>query len=563
MRKKRVLFHSNSPLAFTGFGKNKKNILRHLFRKDKYEIIDAANGHPYEDDKLKNLPWKAVGTIPRDILTNQYASSADKQRQNAYGYFAIDEIIKEFKPDVYIGIEDIWGLELWEKTWWKITNPMIWTTLDSLPILDRAWKGAEKTENFYVWASFAEKAMKEKGYNNVGTLHGSIDTKTFFKLPDEKRYILRKRFGIKEEDFIIGFVFRNQLRKSVPNLLDGFNIFRKDNPNAKLLLHTHWGEGWNINKLLEEKGIPRELILTTYYCSECSSYLIKPFTGEQQKCPFCGSEKTLNTTNVRAGVSESQLNEIYNLMDVYCHPFTSGGQEIPIQEAKLCELITLVTNYSCGEDQCTEESGGLPLEWSEYREPGTQFIKASTSPQSIAQRLSEVYQMPLSQRREIGVKARLFVEENYSIESVCNKLEEIIDAQPLIEDEKWDEFTCDSPLDVSKSLDPNDNGKKILIAVKDGWTDTLMANSLISNIKKTYRDHNIYFACNPKLFSVVNSHPDIYKVIPFNPAMENLIAMEGNSDNKGIFDIVFLPYINVRKIPTYMHNLQDKISYNI
>ena len=67
-------------------------------------------------------------------------------------------------------------------------------------------------------------------------------------------------------------------------------------------------------------------------------------------------------------------------MDVYCHPFTSGGQEIPIQEAKLVELITLVTNYSCGEDHCTKESGGLPLDWSEYREPGTQFIKASTSP---------------------------------------------------------------------------------------------------------------------------------------------------------------------------------------
>ena len=40
-------------------------------------------------------------------------------------------------------------------------------------------------------------------------------------------------------------------------------------------------------------------------------------------------------------------------MDVYCHPFTSGGMEIPIFEAKLTELVTLVTNYSCGEDSCT------------------------------------------------------------------------------------------------------------------------------------------------------------------------------------------------------------------
>ena len=99
------------------------------------------------------------------------------------------------------------------------------------------------------------------------------------------------------------------------------------------------------------------------------------YIGQKKQCPHCSSKDSLETTNISNGVNEKQLNEIYNLMDVYCHPFTSGGQEIPVQEAKLAELITLVTNYSCGEDCCTKESGGLPLDWAEYREPGTQFIK--------------------------------------------------------------------------------------------------------------------------------------------------------------------------------------------
>jgi glycosyltransferase involved in cell wall biosynthesis len=173
-------------------------------------------------------------------------------------------------------------------------------------------------------------------------------------------------------------VFRNQLRKSVPNLLDGFKIFTQNNPDAKakLLLHTHWSEGWDILKLLKEKNIERTDILTTYFCSSCNRYDIKPFEGQKIKCKFCNQNNSSETTNVKNGVDERQLNEIYNLMDVYCHPFTSGGQELPIQEAKLTELVTLVTNYSCGEDCCTDESGGLPLDWTEYREPGTQFIKA-------------------------------------------------------------------------------------------------------------------------------------------------------------------------------------------
>ena len=59
------------------------------------------------------------------------------------------------------------------------------------------------------------------------------------------------------DEFIIGFVFRNQLRKSVPNLLDGFVEFKNSNPQskAKLLLHTHWSEGWDIPRLLREKNI--------------------------------------------------------------------------------------------------------------------------------------------------------------------------------------------------------------------------------------------------------------------------------------------------------------------
>ena len=122
-------------------------------------------------------------------------------------------------------------------------------------------------------------------------------------------------------------------------------------------------------------------------------------------------------------------------MDVYCHPFTSGGQEIPIQEAKLTELITLATNYSCGEDSCNPESGGIPLEWSEYREPGTQFIKASTYPSSICKNLKKVFNMNPHKRQEQGEKSRKYVIDNYSSESIGNSLEGIIDNMPEVD---WD-----------------------------------------------------------------------------------------------------------------------------
>lgn len=431
---KRILFHSNSAKAFTGFGKNAKNILRHLYKTGKYEIIEFANGMQWNDASLKLRPWRAQGSLPNDpAIIRQLNQDPQRGRAAGYGAETIDLAIKEYKPDIYIGCEDIWAFGgYWEKPWWNKINHMIWTTLDSQPILPQAVEAALKTKNFYSWASFAERDLKEMDHDHVDTLHGSVDTGDFYRFSNSKREGLRKKLGLSDE-FIIGFVFRNQLRKSVPNLMEGFKIFKKDCPKAKLLLHTHWSEGWDIPRLIEEKGLNKDDILTTYYCTACGQYEVRPFTGQEQKCRFCGTEKSLNTTNTKAGVNEQQLNEVYNLMDVYCHPFTSGGMEIPIFEAKMTELVTLVTNYSCGEDSSTTESGSFALDWSEYREPGTQFIKASTYPSSIAKQLKKVWQMDENKRIQMGKKGRQWTIDNYSTEAVGKKLEKILDAMPDVD----------------------------------------------------------------------------------------------------------------------------------
>jgi hypothetical protein len=224
----------------------------------------------------------------------------------------------------------------------------------------------------------------------------------------------------------------------VPNLLQGYALWKKQNPEIKntyLLLHTHWGEGWNIHKLAAEIGVNPKEILTTYVCKNCGEYEVKPFIGQDLNCKYCGTEKSQTTTNVGLGVTEAQLNEIYNFMDVYCHPFTSGGQEIPIQEAKLTELITLVTNYSCGEEMCEPEANSFPLEWTEYREHGTEFIKASTYPESIAKQLNIVYKMLPHKRLEIGKKAREWTIKHFGVKNIAKTLEQFIDSQPIID---WD-----------------------------------------------------------------------------------------------------------------------------
>ena len=213
----------------TGFGKNMRNILLALHKDPDIEIIEAANGVKQGVNML--TPWESYGTLLNDqAKASIVAGDPHKDRADAYGGYVIDQIIEDCKPDVYLGIEDIWAFGQYEtKPWWNKINKVLWTTLDSIPILDQALHMAPKCDKFLVWASFAQDEMEKLGHKGVETLHGAVDY-SYFK-PLKNKNEIRKRFGL-EDDFLIGFVFKNQLRKSVPNLLEGFKIFKNKNPES-------------------------------------------------------------------------------------------------------------------------------------------------------------------------------------------------------------------------------------------------------------------------------------------------------------------------------------------
>lgn len=445
-KKKKVLILTDYSLSVTGFGKCCKYLCSYLHSKGKYEIVNAAVGAIKGNPDLERTPWRSIGVVDPNAIQNLKASNPPNthdqiDRLAGYGAYSINDIVLSERPQIVIAQQDIWGIDFVLQHPWSQKIPVVLsTTLDSRPILNTAIEAAKKVKHFWSWADFATQEMKKMGLSHVKTVRGPLDTSLFYRLPDTKRKELRQKHQIPENTFVIGYVFRNQLRKSVPNLLEGFKLFQKENPtlNTKLLLHTHFGEGWNIHARCDEFGINKNDVLTTYACRNCGEYEVKPFTGLEIDCKHCRTVKSQTTTQPGFGISDASLNEVFNLMSVYCHPITSGGQEIPVQQAKLTELITLVTNYSCGEDLCQPEAASFPLDYAEYREPGTEFIKSTTYPSSIAKQLNKVLQMKEPQRREMGQKARQWTIDNFSIEKIGKFFEDFIDNAPF-SDYDWQE----------------------------------------------------------------------------------------------------------------------------
>lgn len=438
-RRKKVLIHSNFSKLKTGFGRNQKSILQYLYKLDKYDLIEYANAPiKWGDKACQGVPWKCYGAMPDNDQELAHIQDQGEMRAISYGAWNIDKVIELEKPDVYIGIEDIWGFSgFWKKSWWNILTPALWTTLDSVPIFPLARDNAKDIPNFWVWADFAEREMKALGHNHVKTIYGAFPTDDFKPLSGDTKRKVRAHFGIKEDTVIFGFVFRNQLRKLVGSLLEAFALFKKKNPqvNSKILLHTNWSEGWAIPEFIKEFGLDNNDVLTSYVCANCKEIEIKSFTGQNLPCRFCKHEHSLSNPSIVLGCNEEQLNVIYNTMDAYIHPITSGGLEMPIVEAILAGLPTSTVAYSCGE---TFTDSGLvhSISYSTYRECGSNFIKASPDVNSIASFMQKV-SSNLNKYKELGLRGREWALKTFDVNKTGKFIEDFIDNSPFIEEEKW------------------------------------------------------------------------------------------------------------------------------
>lgn len=441
MRKKRVLFLTDYAGAFTGFGKQCKLLLSYLYKTGKYEVLNAAQGTPKTGPHTTKFPWETVGVLPDDPQKIQQINQDPNIARNAaYGSFEINNIVKNFKPDVIFSINDTWGSQFVIDMPFSQKIPTVcWNTFDSLPLLPDTIEKANKIKNYWTWSDFARKEFHKLGFNHVKNQYPLVNTKNFYKLSESKIAEIKGRYGLPQDAFIIGFVFRNQLRKLINTQIEAYALFKKHNPEIKntfLYTHTHYGEGWDIHRLCQQYGVDPREVLCTYVCKETRQYFIAPFHGQDIENPII-KKKTLVTANVAFGISDEQLNEIYNIFSLYSHPATSGACELPCVEAALTEKIITTAPYSFGEDIIENNKGSIPMKFTFYTEHGTQFLKSQPSAYELSKIFKKVYEMKPQLKLKMEQESRKWALENYSIEVNGKKIENFIDNQEFLEEENF------------------------------------------------------------------------------------------------------------------------------
>ena len=104
---------------------------------------------------------------------------------------------------------------------------------------------------------------------------------------------------------------------------------------------------------------------------------------------------------------------------------------------------------------------------------------------------------------------------------------------------------------------------KILFVMPKSAGDVLCSTSLLRSIKELYPDCILHFATEKAYFDILKNNPYIDKVIEYQPSMNFIFNLEGRADNKGEYEIAYLPFINSQIMINYQHNNHTKIAYPI
>lgn len=252
-------------------------------------------------------------------------------------------------------------------------------------------------------AKFAHEMVLAQGHKNLKYIPHGIDVDTYCPATHEEKIEFRKALGIPEKAFVIGTVAHNQQRKMVNRLVNAFDIFSRNNPDAVLLMHSvpKDSTGWDLPTILKDRG----LLHKTYFTDKAAKGL-----GDVH-------------------VPESELRRLYCSMDI--HALATGGEGfgIPIIEAMACGIPNVTTAYTTGKEFLCDivegedgkkkfvDTRGICVPYVDIDEHATGGIWAKIDVGKMAAAFQYLKDNP-GEAKQMGMKGRKFVTENYDMRDI-------------------------------------------------------------------------------------------------------------------------------------------------
>lgn len=452
MSKKRILMCAEYHGINSGFGRYTKEILSYLYKRKDFEIAEFAS-YRKEDGDNSDVPWKVYPNEPPDGTPERDLYKSNPINQ--FGQWRFEKTVLHFRPDIVFDIRDYWMFSYQETSpLRKYYHWVVAPTIDSIPQKPEWLKTYENADVVLTHTDWAADYLKSlnRPINVQGCVTDSVDPNVFKPVGHTKAYH-KSKYGLPPDSIIIGSVMRNQKRKLIPELFRSLKVLLDEVGRDKkiyLYLHTSFPEaqGWNIPELLQEFGVANH-VLFTYYSPHKDAIIISPYKGPKIRYPDDESEFFCIFPNVIHGVSNKQLNEIYNCFDIYVQYAICEGLGIPQLEAASCGIPIFSVDYS-GMEEITNKVEGIKIKNRLCKEMETGAERAVPDNDHLIYEIKKWMALSKQDKVALGKKTRQLLVKNYNWEKTAEKMIEVFDSLP--NKNLWDE-----PLNINTSAVVPDN----------------------------------------------------------------------------------------------------------
>lgn len=462
MNKKRILWCSNFSLAHTGFGKSSKEFLSRLYKTGKYEIAELGAGISTLSPDVTKVPWKVYGAVPQTAEENFKYQQADGNLKRAfdYGLMRFDEAVYDFKPDIVVNFEDLWSHCAWIKQtkYWGRFQYVVFSPLDAEPLSEEFAMFLKDVEHVYTYSDWSVKIAHDAGITQAKYATLGVNTNTFKVLDKSYVQLLRTQNFIKSDDFVVLMVARNQVRKKFDAVFESLNYIQKLAPDVfekiKFLPYCQYTDiaalnsGMDFTRFWRNRKVDMTKILTPYHCGACGKYhLSNTYHGfvvengqaiERADCIWCGTKGSCHTPSVISGLTDDQLNEVYNICDVNLLATSNEGFGCSLPEGFAAGKPIITTMYSTSWEMAENSNAGIGINCSLYNEWGTYYKKANVEPEAVAKSIIKYFRLKQEKRVEMSKNAREYVAKNHNYDLLAKQWESIFDNIKPIENVDWD-----------------------------------------------------------------------------------------------------------------------------
>ena len=371
MRKKKILFVSEASWKSTGYSVYTKEVLSRLSQIESLEVAELACYARATDAEILTTPWKVYPNKP-PADSPEFQAYKDTPTR-VFGEQTFNSVLLDFRPDVVMDIRDWWMLEYQQRSPFRdFFHWAIMPTVDAAPQNPQWMNTFQSADAVFAYSEFGRDVMLKQCDNlNFIDVASPAASDTFYPVKDKITH--KEAMGVSGDSIIVGTVMRNQRRKLYPDLFKSFRqlLDETKNPNLFLFCHKYYPDiGWETPALLDQFGLNNR-VLFSYKCSGCGVLQVDFF---QDTVGYCGHCKKLKKQMVGLDnpVTEQELNQIYNLFDVYVQYANSEGFGMPQLEAAYAGVPIVSTYYSAMESVVNNVGGiGIdPLAYSMECETG-------------------------------------------------------------------------------------------------------------------------------------------------------------------------------------------------